>query len=70
MVPFIPVTNFRKSFWDYYWGKFANSWYTLFTPQNFAKVLSSIYFRTTVKLRIKQWLCKILEGKQSVIWIM
>ena len=26
--------------------------YTLFTPQNFAKVLSSIYFGTTVKLRI------------------
>ena len=46
--------------------------YTLFTPQNFDKVLSSIYFGTTVKLRInwKQWLCKILEVKQSVIWIM
>ena len=26
--------------------------YTLFTPQNFAKVLSSIYFGRTVKLRI------------------
>ena len=26
--------------------------YTLFTPKNFAKVLSSIYFGTTVKLRI------------------
>ena len=61
MVPFIPVTTLETRVRQ---GRvtFAKTSGTvtgenlpiagIYTPQNFAKVLSSIYFGTTVKLRI------------------
>ena len=64
MVPFIPVTTLetRVRLGRVTLAKTSGTVtgenlpiagiYTLFTAQNFAKVLSSIYFGTTVKLRI------------------